>query len=58
MEWTFKNMELYLKDLTPEVQEKAKEIAEKLSKESEYSEERIIKEAIKRAQEWLYNAEG
>lgn len=51
-------MELYLKDLTPEVQEKAKEIAEKLSKESEYSEERIIKEAIKRAQEWLYNAEG
>lgn len=58
MEWTFENMEVYLKDLTPEVRKKAMEIAEKLKKESEHSEEKIIQEAIKRAQEWLYDLEG
>ena len=58
MEWTFENLDTHLQDLTPEVRQKAREIAEELVKKKHYSEEKAIKEAIKRAQEWLYDSEG
>lgn len=58
MEWTFENIDTHLKDLTPEVRQKTKEIAEKLKKKKGYSEEKAIREAIKQAQEWLFDSEG
>lgn len=58
MKWTFENIDLHLKDLTVEIRQKAKEIAEELKTKENYTEERAVKEAIKRAQEWLFDSEG
>lgn len=58
MEWTFENLDLHLKDLTAELRLKARKIAEELMKKKNFSEKEAIKEAIKRAQEWLYDSEG
>lgn len=58
MKWTFENIDLHLKDLTVEIRQKAKQIAEELKTKENYTEERAVKEAIKRAQEWLFDSEG
>jgi hypothetical protein len=56
--WTFDDFDADLKDLSPEAREKAIEIANKLMKESGYTEEKAIKEGIKKAEEWFYDLEG
>lgn len=58
MEWTFENLDIHLNDLTIEMRQRARKIAEELIKKKNYTEEKAIKEAIKRAQEWLYDSEG
>lgn len=57
-DWTFSDFRPQLDSLNPEVKEKAKEIAEKLLKKNEYSEEEAIQQAIKQAEEWFYDLEG
>lgn len=58
MEWTFENFKAELKDLTPEVRNRAMEIAHQLRKKGEISESEAIKEGIKRAEEWFLDSEG
>lgn len=58
MENQFENLPEDLKDLKPKVKEKALEIALKLSKEKKYQGEELIREAVKRAEEWFYESEG
>jgi len=58
MEWTFENFKADLNNLTPEVKERAIEIAEKLMKKGGVSEDEAIKKGIKRAEEWFLDSEG
>lgn len=58
MYWTFENFNPRLQALAPEVRKKALAIARQLMKKGEISEERALKQAIVRAEEWLYNSEG
>lgn len=58
MDWTFENFKADLDNLTPEVREKAQEIAKKLLKKGDISEDKAIKEGILRAEEWFYDSEG
>lgn len=54
MEWTFDDFAADLKDLKPQVRDKAKEIANRLMEEQEYSE----REAMKQAEEWYLNKQA
>lgn len=58
MEWTFENFKADLINLTPEVREKAIEIANRLMKKGGISEDEAIKKGIKRAEEWFLDSEG
>ena len=58
MNWTFENFKADLDNLTPEVRKKALEIAQKLMKAGDISEDGAIKEGIKRAEEWFLDSEG
>jgi uncharacterized protein YdaT len=58
MPWTFKTTGVKLDQLQPHVREKAIEIAEKLIKEQHWPEQKAIKEAIRRAEEWGMDEAG
>ena len=58
MDWTFSKFHLHLKDLRPQVREKAIEIARELIEKKHLPEETAIQEAIKQAEEWFMNSEG
>lgn len=58
MEWTFNNFKADLENLTPEVRKVAIDIAEKLMKKGDISEDQAIKEGIKRAEEWFLDSLG
>ncbi|WP_131807704.1 hypothetical protein [Aequorivita aquimaris] len=58
MNWTFENFKPKLENLTPEVREKALDIAREMMEKGGISEEKAIKEAIIRAEEWFYDCEG
>ncbi len=58
MQWTFENFKPKLENLTPEVREKALQIAHQLMEKSGISEEKAISEAIVKAEEWFYDLEG
>jgi uncharacterized protein YdaT len=58
MNWTFENFKPALNNLTPQVREKAVEIAHKLMEQGGISEDRAIQQAIVEAEEWFYNSEG
>lgn len=58
MKWTFENFGADLKDLNPQVREKALEIANCLMEEEGYTEGKAIKEAIKEAEEWYLNRQA
>lgn len=58
MNWTFDNFKPKLDNLTPQVREKALEIAEQLMKKGGISEEKAIQLAVVRAEEWFYDSEG
>lgn len=58
MNWTSENFKPKLENLTPEVREKALEIAHEMMEKGGISEEKAIKEAIIRAEEWFYHCEG
>ncbi|HLR32273.1 MAG TPA: hypothetical protein VK074_07280 [Fodinibius sp.] len=58
MKWTFENHGADLKNLEPQVREKALEIANHLMEEEDYSEGEAIKQAVKEAQEWFLDKQG
>ncbi len=58
MKWTFEDFKADLDNLTPKVRQKALFIAQQLMSEGNISEEKAIKQAIVRAEEWFYDAEG
>ena len=58
MNWTFENFKPKLENLTPEVREKALDSAREMMEKGGISEEKAIKEAIIRAEEWFYDCEG
>ncbi len=58
MAWTFEDFPLEMKDLTPQVREKAIEIANKLMVEKCLDEKEAIREAIEQAEEWFLDMEG
>lgn len=58
MEWTFEDTGDNLKDLNPQVRQKAMEIAKRLMEEKEYTEGEAIKEAIKQAEEWFLDKQA
>jgi len=58
MENQFQDFDLQLKDLRPEVKEKALEIAAALVAEKGLDKSVAIKEAIDQAEEWFFDAEG
>ncbi len=58
MQWTFENFKPKLENLTPEVREKALQIAHQLMDKGGISEEKAISEAIVKAEEWFYDLEG
>lgn len=57
MKEIFNEFEADLKDLKPEVREKALEIAGKLLMEN-YKRQDALKEGIKQAQKWFMDLEG
>lgn len=57
MGWTFENYPAEMDDLDPRVRKKAIEVANDLLLKG-ISEQEIITEAIKQAQEWFLNLEG
>jgi uncharacterized protein YdaT len=58
MKWTFENYGTDLKNLNPQVREKALKIASRLMEEGDYTEGEAIKQAIKEAQEWFLDKQG
>jgi uncharacterized protein YdaT len=58
MQWTFENFKPKLENLTPEVREKALQIAHQLMDKGGISEEKAISEAIVKAEEWFYDLKG
>ena len=58
MQLTFENFKPKLENLTPEVREKALQIAHQLMEKGGISEEKAISEAIVKAEEWFYDLEG
>ncbi|AFL79546.1 hypothetical protein Aeqsu_0014 [Aequorivita sublithincola DSM 14238] len=58
MTWTFENFKADLDNLTPQVREKALEIAHQLMEKGGFSEEQAIKKAIVKAEEWFLDSEG
>lgn len=58
MKWTFENFEAELKELNPQVREKALTIANHLMEQGDYSEEEALREAIKKAEEWFLDTQG
>ncbi len=58
MEWTFENFKADLIHLSPEVREKALQIAKTLKRKEGLSDQEAIRKAIVQAQEWLYDSEG
>lgn len=58
MEWTFEDFKADLEDLTPEVRNRALEIAQKLMTEGGISEDEAIKKGIKRAEECFLDSGG
>lgn len=58
MTWTLENFPLEMKDLKPQVREKAIEIANRMKQEKTINELAIVEHAIKQAEEWFINLEG
>ncbi|HNP66824.1 MAG TPA: hypothetical protein PKH16_02875 [Aequorivita sp.] len=58
MNWTSENFKPKLENLTPEVREKALEIAHELIEKGGISEKKAISKAIVKAEEWFYNLKG
>ncbi|MFF5384181.1 hypothetical protein [Pedobacter suwonensis] len=58
MAWTSEHYPFEMNELTPQVREKAIEIANDLKKTKEVSELNIVEVAINRAQQWFINLEG
>lgn len=58
MNWIFDDFQPQLNELTPEVRQKALQIANKIMEKGGVSEDEAIKRAIVQAQEWLYDSEG
>jgi len=58
MENQFKDFDLHLKDLKPEVRGKAIEIAAFLVSEKGLGKEVALKQGIERAENWFLDAEG
>ncbi|QIL37960.1 hypothetical protein G7074_00855 [Pedobacter sp. HDW13] len=58
MENQFHDFDLQLKDLSPEVKEKALEIAATLVAEKGMDRSDAIKEAIDQAEDWFFDSEG
>ena len=58
MENQFENFNLQLKDLKPEVREKAIEIASVLISEKGLEKDAAIKRGIEEAENWFLDAEG
>lgn len=58
MQWTFENFKPKLENLTPEVREKALQIAHQLMEKGGISKEKAISDAIVKAEEWFYDLEG
>ncbi|SRX55930.1 hypothetical protein [Aequorivita sp. CIP111184] len=56
--WIFENFKPALDGLTPQVKQKALEIAQQLMKKGGISEEKAIQQAIVEAEEWFYDSEG
>ncbi|MGZ3872478.1 MAG: hypothetical protein ACXVJD_06150 [Mucilaginibacter sp.] len=54
----FEGFEIELKDLTPEVREKAIELAHQYLQRPGYDRARAIKEAIADAEAWYMESEG
>lgn len=58
MEEMFNGFEAELTDLSPEVKDKALEIAGKLMKEKNMSKSEAIKMGIEQAEGWFFDLEG
>ena len=58
MKWIFEDFKTQLDQLTPEVREKALQIANGLMEKGGSSEDEAIRKGIVEAQEWLYDSEG
>lgn len=56
--WTTENFPFEMNDLDPKIREKAIQIANELRESQEVSELNIVKEAIRRAQQWFISLEG
>lgn len=58
MKWTFEDFNAELEELNPQVRDKAKEIANELMEQGNYSEEEAIRKAIPEAEEWFLDIQG
>ena len=58
MENEFKNFDIQLTDLKPEVREKALEIAAVLVSEKGMAKDAALKKGIEQAENWFLDAEG
>lgn len=58
MKEVFKEFEADLKDIRPEIREKALEIAAMLLMNNDYNRQDAIKEGIRLAEEWFLDLEG
>jgi uncharacterized protein YdaT len=58
MENQFKDFDIQLKDLKPEVREKAMQIAAELVSEKGMEKDVALKAAIEEAENWFLDAEG
>jgi uncharacterized protein YdaT len=58
MDDIFREFADQMEDLKPEVQEKAKEIANQLIKDKKLSTSDAIKEGMREAELWFLNSEG
>lgn len=58
MENEFKNFDIQLTDLKPEVREKALEIAAVLVSEKDMAKDAALKKRIEQAENWFLDAEG
>lgn len=58
MKEVFKEFEADLKDIRPEIREKALEIAAMLLMNNDYNRQDAMKEGIRLAEEWFLDLEG
>lgn len=54
----FEDLDLELKDLSPEVRSKAVELFEEMMKENSIDRKLALKKAIEKAENWFMDAEG